>query len=224
MKNSTMPWFWKQNRDYKNKIINLAKKRSDKVRREEQRLLEGHRRKRKINRKAEEEKAKLKRAKQAQKQEELAKIEIIQTTADLDEALSNASGTTPKQIQTSKMCLLKQQLEARLNQHGKRLVLSHKGRKKTSEDLLRELTILIEEEEETRQKERESVLPENLNGRKLKHKLKDDSTDIAEWYDGEVVSVHGDIVTIEYVGYTDIFEWDKAEILEDIHNGDVIFL
>ena len=27
MKNSTMPWFWKQNRDYKNKIINLAKKR-----------------------------------------------------------------------------------------------------------------------------------------------------------------------------------------------------
>jgi len=79
--------------------------------------------------------------------------------------------------------------------------LSHKGRKKTSEDL-RELTILIEEEEETRQKERESVLPENLNGRKLKHKLKDDSTDIAEWYDGEVVSVHGDIVTIEYVGYS----------------------
>ena len=102
--------------------------------------------------------------------------------------------------------------------------LSHKGWKKTSEDLLRELTILIEEEEETRQKERESVLPENLSGRKLKHKLKDDSTDIAEWYDGEVVSVHGDIVTIEYVGYTDIFEWDKAEILEDIHNGDLIFL
>jgi len=159
MKNSTMPWFWKQNRDYKNKIINLAKKRSDKVRREEQRLLEGHRRKRKINRKAEEGKAKLKRAKQAQKQEELAKIEIIQTTAYLDEALSNDSGTTPKQIQTSKICILKQQLEARLNQHGKRLVLvlSHKGRKKTSEDLLRELTILIEEEEETRQKERDNL-------------------------------------------------------------------
>lgn len=54
--------------------------------------------------------------------------------------------------------------------------------------------------------------------------MKDDRTDIAEWYDGEVVSVHGDIVTIEYVGYTDIFEWDKAEILEDIYNGDLIFL
>ena len=59
--------------------------------------------------------------------------------------------------------------------------------------------------------------------KKLKHQLKDDRTDIAEWYDGEVVSVNGDIVTTEYVRYTDI-EWDIAEILEDIHNSDLKLL
>ena len=36
---------------------------------------------------------------------------------------------------------------------------------KISEDLLRELTALIEEEEEKRLKERESALPESLNGK-----------------------------------------------------------
>lgn len=39
-------------------------------------------------------------------------------------------------------------------------------------------------------------------------------------YDGEIVG----IVTIEYVGYTDTFEWDKADIAEDIFNSDLIFL
>ena len=102
--------------------------------------------------------------------------------------------------------------------------MSHKGRKKTSDDLLRELTVLIEEEEERRQTERESALPEVLNGRKIKHKLKDDATDIAEWFHGKIVGISEDIVTIEYVGYTDTFEWDKADIKEDIRNSDLIFL
>ena len=172
-------------------------------------------------RKAEEEKARVKRAKQAQKQEELAKIEIISNVNDLEDALSKAAGATPKQIEASKINLLKQ-LEVRLSLSGKWLTLSHKGRKKTSEDLLRELTVLIEEEEEKKQKERE--LPECMNGRKIKHKLKDDATDIAEWYDGEIVSISENIVTIEYVGYTDTFEWDKADIAEDIFNSDLIFL
>ena len=217
-----MPWFWKQNRDFKDKIIILAKKRSNQVIREEKELLEGHRRKRKMMRKAEEEKARVKRAKQAQKQEELAKIEMIPNISDLEDALSKAPGATPKQIEAAKINLLKQQLEVRLSLSGKRLTLSHKGKKKTSDDLLRELTVLIEEEEEKKQKERE--LPECLNGRKIKHKLKDDATDIAEWYDGEIVGISENIVTIEYVGYTDTFEWDKADIAEDIFNSDLIFL
>ena len=211
LKNSTMPWFWKQNKDFKDKIIILAKKRSNQVIREEKELLEGHRRKRKMMRKAEEEKARVKRAKQAQKQEELSKIEIIPNINDLEDALSKAAGATPKQIEAAKINILKQQLEVRLSLCGKRLTLSHKGRKKTSEDLLRELTVLIEEEEEKRLKERE--LPEGLNGRK-----------IVEWYDGEIVGMSEDIITIEYVGYTDTFEWDKVDIAEDIFNSDLIFL
>ena len=130
-------------------------------------------------RKAEEEKARVKRAKQAQK---LSKIEAIPTINELEDALCKAAGTTTKQVEAAKINILEQQLEVLC---GKHLTLSHRGQKKTSEDLLRELTVLIEEEEEKRLKERESALPEGLNGRKIKHKLKDDATDIAEWYDGE---------------------------------------
>ena len=41
-----------------------------------------------------------------------------------------------------------------------------------------------------------------MNGRKIKHKLKDDATDTAEWCDGDTVGMSEDIVTIEYVGYS----------------------
>ena len=86
LKNSTMPWFWKQNKDFKDKIIILAKNRSNQVIREEKELLEGHRRKRKMTRNAEDEKARVKWAKQAKKQEELSKIEII---PNISETVSN---------------------------------------------------------------------------------------------------------------------------------------
>ncbi len=93
LKNSTMPWFWKQNRDTKDKIINLAKKRSDQVRREEQTVNELHRRKRKIHvaRTAEEEKARVKWRKPIRKEEELSKIELIPSISELEDALASAT-------------------------------------------------------------------------------------------------------------------------------------
>ena len=54
--------------------------------------------------------------------------------------------------------------------------------------------------------------------------MKDDATDIAEWYHGKIVGISEDIVTIEYVRYTDTFEWDKADIKDDIRSSDLIFL
>ena len=59
-----------------------------------------------------------------------------------------------------------------------------------------------------------------MNGRKIKHKLKDDATDIAKWYHGKIVGISEDI-TMEHVGYTDTFKWDKADIKEDIRNSDL---
>ncbi len=40
------------------------------------------------------------------------------------------------------------------------MTLSQKGRKKTSEDFLREVAILIDEEQEKRLREKQSVLPD----------------------------------------------------------------
>ena len=91
-----------------------------------------------------------------QKQEELSKIEIIPNINELEDALCEAGGTTTNQVETAKIHILKQQLEV-LNLCGKRLTLSHKGQKKTSKDLFREL--LIQEEEEKGQTESESALP-----------------------------------------------------------------
>ncbi len=112
----------------------------------------------------------------------------------------------------------------RLHAQGKRVTLSQKGRKKTSDDLHRELANLIEEEEEQREREESTLLPDNLNGRMLQHKLKDDTTNVSEWYNGRVTDVQDEIIVIEYVGYSDSFEWDKADITEDIKNKELIFL
>lgn len=100
----------------------------------------------------------------------------------------------------------------RLHAVGKRVTLSQKGRKKTSGDLLREVAVPIEEDQEKRQRETESVLPQNLQGRQIKHKLKDDNTSIAEWYEGVIVDIGKETVTIEYAGYTDTFDWAKADV------------
>ena len=63
-----------------------------------------------------------------------------------------------------------------------------------------------------------------LVGSKLNHKLHDDSTNISEWYTGEVTCISEQTISIKYEGYSDTFEWDKKEILEDIQNNDLLFL
>ena len=93
-------------------------------------------------RKAEDERPEQNEQNKPQKQEELSKIEIIPNINELEDALCGAGGTT-NQVETAKIHILKQQLEV-LNLCGKCLTLSHKGWKKTSKDLFREL--LIKEE------------------------------------------------------------------------------
>ncbi len=107
-----MPRFLKQNRDTKDKFINITKKRSDQVRKEEQTVNELHRRKRIIGRRAEEEKARVKRRKKIQKEDELSKIELI---CESEDTLANATRTTPKQLEAARLVVLNQQPEARLH-------------------------------------------------------------------------------------------------------------
>lgn len=64
---------------------------------------------------------------------------MIPNINELEDALCKAGGTTANQVETAKIN-----------------IPCHKGRKKTSEYLLRELTVLIKEEEKKGQTERES--------------------------------------------------------------------
>ena len=96
--------------------------------------------------------------------------------------------------------------------------MSVKG-KKTSEELLLELFSLIETAEAAEEREIATMLAE---GTKVRHKLQDDDTNIDVWYNGEVRNIDGDRVSIEYEGYEDCFEWERAAPIEDIKNKDLI--
>ncbi len=127
MRNSTMPWFQKQNKEMRDKIINLARKRSKRVREEDHALAEQRRLKRKRAREVEVEKGKARQLKRMKRQKELDETEVLTTAEAVEEALANAPGRTAKQIEASKVELLRKQIQ--LRQPKKRVVVSVKGRK-----------------------------------------------------------------------------------------------
>lgn len=76
------------------------------------------------------------------RQKELEETELHTTVERIEEVLADAPGRTAKQIEVSKVDILKKQ-----RQPGKRIVITVKGRKKTSEQLLQELVPLVEKAE-----------------------------------------------------------------------------
>lgn len=214
LRNSTMPWFLKQNKETRDRIINLARRRSKRVRQEDHILGEQRRLKRKHAKELEIEKGKVRKLKRMKKQKELEETEILTTVEAVEEQLAQAPGRTVKQQEVSRIDMLKKQLQ--LWQPEKRVTVTVKGRKKTSDELLRELVTLIEEAELLNRRESEGLLVE---GATVKHKLKDEDTNIEMWYEGTVCNVDGNTVCVKYVGYSETFEWTRDEIIQDITNN-----
>ncbi len=69
------------------------------------------------------------------------------------------------------------------------------------------------------EKEVETLLVEGAN---VRHKLKDEDTNIEVWYKGKLVCINGNTISIEYEDYNDSFEWTKENLIEDIMNKDLI--
>ena len=217
LRNSTMPWFLKQDKETRDRIINLARKRSKRVRLVDCELGEQRRLKRKRAREAEIEKGKVRKLKRMKKQKELEETETLTTLEAVEEQLAQAPGRTAKQQEASRVDILKKQLQ--LRQPGKRVTISLKGKKKTSDELLRELIPLIEEAEMVQENELAALLVE---GTGIRHKLKDENTNIEVWYKGKVCSINGNLVSVEYVGYSDAFEWTREDLMEDFKSKDLI--
>ena len=217
LRNSTLPWFLKQDKDMRDRIINLARKRSRRVRQEDCKLREQRRMKRKRAREVEIEKGKARKLKRMKKQKEIEETEILTTVEEVEEALARASGRTERQQEASRVEILKKQLQAR--QPEKRVTVSLKGKKKTSDELLRELVSLLEEAELVQERQLSALLVE---GARLEHRLKDDNTNIEVWYKGKVCSINDNIVSIEYEGYTDSFEWTREDLVEDFKSKDLV--
>ena len=216
LRNSTMPWFLKQDKEVRDRIINLARKRSKRVRLVDCELGEQRRLKRKRAREAEIEKGKVRKLKRMKKQKELEEAETL-TALDAAEELARAPGRTAKQQEASRVDILKKQLQ--LRQPGKRVTISLKGKKKTSDELVRELIPLIEQAEVAQEKELAALLVE---GTGIRHKLKDENTNIEVWYEGKVCSINGNLVSVGYVGYSDSFEWTREDLIEDFKSKDLI--
>ncbi len=153
LRNSTMPWFLRQDKEMRDKITNLAKKRSKLVRQEDRVPVE---RRLKRKRAREVEMGKVRQLKRMKKQKEIEETEILTKVEAVEEELAKASDCTANQQEVSRVGILKKQLQVR--QPGKRLSVRVKGKKKTSDELLRELIPLIEEAEMAQAKEVETLL------------------------------------------------------------------
>jgi len=216
LRNSTMPWFLQQDKETKDKIINLARRRSKKEKEDDRTLGEQRRLKRKRATEVEVEKGKVRQIKRMKKQE-LEETEQVTTVEAVEYSLAQALGRTAKQQETSRVDILRKQLQ--LWQPGRRVTVSLHGKKSSSEELLRELVKLIEDAETSNRERLEALLVE---GKAIKHKLRDEETNIEEWYAGVVHAVHGNTVCVAYEGYTDTFEWRIEDISDDFRNRDLI--
>ena len=60
----------------------------------------------------------------------------------------------------------------------------------------------------------------------LQHKLKDDDSEVEEWYKGEITNIdsHTDTITVHYTGYEDDFSWSKNELVKDLKTKELILL
>lgn len=61
-----------------------------------------------------------------------------------------------------------------------------------------------------------------VEGNTVRHKLRDEDTNIEVWYTGKLCSVSANTISIEYDGYVDALEWPRDEVIEDIRNKDLI--
>ncbi len=61
-----------------------------------------------------------------------------------------------------------------------------------------------------------------VQGTLVKHRLRDDDAEIEVWYNGKIITIDGNTVSIEYEGYTDVLDWPKSEIMEDIKSKDFV--
>ena len=96
-------------------------------------------------------------------------------------------------------------------------MLSQKGKKKTSEDVRRKLEKVLKEEEE-------SIGHKLVQGVKVNHKLQDENSEAIINYEGEILEVSNNTITIQYSGYDSLFTWSPQELIEDIEQGDLTLL
>ena len=106
------------------KIINLARQRARTVQVTDKATQQEHRLYQKWQRKVDEERMRIKKARLEKKREELSRLTKVKSSSQLNEALEQVEGRTQKQREAAKIDVLKKQLQMR--NPDKRVVLSER--------------------------------------------------------------------------------------------------
>ena len=216
MKNSTMTWFQTQDQEIRDSIINLARQRSKKVVLNYQQQKEKQRLERYSLRQDELQKAQVRNEKAKREEERLNSIEITQSSEELDEMLLKVQSTTPKKTEKAELMLLRDQIRIRTN---RKVPLTIKGKKRSTSELKEELLKLIEESKEKEKLERFKF--SISKHKRVKHRLKDETTSLEEWYNAIVIEVSDQSAVLKYEEYNEELVWSLSQLQEDIANGDL---
>ena len=219
VKNSTMTWFNKQEKDTRDKIISLAKKRRKVVVTCDKRESEEQRQLRMQGRPKEVEKAQKKNEKAEKERERIQAVIPVQSVTELNEKLSQIECSTQKKTEIAELHFLRDQIQHKtLN----KVPLTIKGKKRTISDLKEELIQLLEQDVNHSNSTVDFDIICSYENKRVWHRLKcEDETE--EWYDGSVVSALDESITIVYDGYEEeLITWTYKQIHEDIGNGDFL--
>ena len=214
MKNSTMTWFCRQEKDTCDRIISLAKKRRTAVVESDKKELEEQRKLRMQVRQKEIEKGQRKKEKAKKENERIQAIVPVKSVVELNEKLLQIQCSTHKKTEKAELDFLRDQIQHRTM---KKVPLTIKGKKCTVSDLKEELMQLLEQDMICNN----STEMSRYDNKRIRHKLEcEDESGVEEWYDGLVVGISDSSITIVYDGYDEEITWTHKQIHEDIVNGD----
>lgn len=240
-KNKTMKWLDSLTEERRNTIINMAQEKRKSVEMTAQKEEELLREKRIKKMEMESKKAKEKEERRHIELEKLSSIPLITTVQQLqreiDKIEANQSWTIPGK-EKNKLELLKNQVRIRNKVLGKatKITFSTSGKQKTYEELIEEVTVMIEAECARKRQNTSTVNskakkqkqlatqylsnPQELIGKDIVHRFTNEDTNNEELWDGRITAYDSLLKThtVTYFGDEQQYQYD---LTVDITNGDL---
>lgn len=225
-KNKTMSWFHKLSDDQRRVVIDLAVGRRRAVaelyKREEE-VLSAQRREKMAKEKSRRDALEMRAS---DERERLANLPLMNTKAQLDEALANieSQSMTAKKKSDRKRALIREQVRIRKNllKQNIKIPITEKGRQRPLKKLIDDLTHFIESNSSNSSDychASDELTPESLIGRDILHRFMMQGEE--KWFNGYILSYNA-VSCLHKVSYEGEEEPSYFNLMDDIKNGDLI--